>query len=249
MVYSPHLTSEETRRAHERNLRTTVEALARAVETRNGYTHLHSQAVAYYAAGLAESLGFSERRVEMLRTAAVLHDVGKISVPDAILWKPTPLTPEERALIRGHSDIGYRILSGLGVPEIPEWVLHLHERYDGRGYPGELAAEEIPLESRILAVADALDAMTCPRIYREPLTQTEALEEVESGAGSQFDPSVASALVELMREGALTLQCGAQESPRDEAIGRTSGGVDTATRQGGARRRLESVDKTGRQMG
>lgn len=84
VVYSPHLTSEETRLAHERNLRTTVEALARAVDTRNGYTHLHSQAVAYYATGLAKNLGFTERRVEMLRTAAVLHDVGKISVPDAV---------------------------------------------------------------------------------------------------------------------------------------------------------------------
>nr|MBA3370015.1 diguanylate cyclase [Thermoleophilaceae bacterium] len=230
VVYSPDLASDETKRVHERNLRTSVEALARAVDTRNGYTYLHSQAVAHYANGLGERLGLTGQRLEMLRVAAILHDVGKIGVPDAILWKKTPLTPSEIATIRCHSELGHKILTGLGVPEIPSWVLHLHERYDGQGYPEELAAEEIPYESRILAVADAVDAMTCPRIYRVPLTPTEALEELESGAGSQFDPSIASAMIELVREGTLVLSSGDDQTERHEAIGRTRGGV--AARKG-----------------
>jgi len=225
VVYSPDLASEETKRVHERNLRTSVEALARAVDTRNGYTYLHSQAVAHYATGLAERLGLTGQRLEMLRVAAILHDVGKIGVPDAVLWKTTPLTPAEVVTVRGHSELGHKILTGLGVPEIPSWVLHLHERYDGRGYPEELAAEEIPYESRILAVADAVDAMTCPRIYRVPLTPTEALEELESGAGSQFDPSIARAMIELVREGTLVLSSDDEQSERDEEIGRSRGGV------------------------
>jgi diguanylate cyclase (GGDEF)-like protein len=213
VVHSPQLddSSEEKKRVHERSLHTAVEALARAVDTRNGYTHLHSQAVAHYATGLGASLGFTERRVEMLRVVAVLHDVGKIGVPDAVLWKMTPLTPADRVIIRGHSELGHRILTGLGVPGIPDWVLHLHERYDGCGYPAQLAAEEIPLESRILAVADALDVMICPRVYREPITLTAALAELESCAGSQFDPSVVRALIKLVREGALTLPGDAEQ--------------------------------------
>ena len=226
VVYSPHLAVEETRRVHERNLRTTVEAMARAVDTRNGYTHLHSQAVAYYATRLAESLGLADGRLETLRTAAVLHDVGKIGVPDSILWKMTPLTTADREAIRGHSVLGSQILAGLGVPDIPKWVLHLHERFDGHGYPGELSGEQIPFESRLLAVADALDAMTCPRVYREPLTLDEAGVELEAGAGSQFDPALARALTELVRSGDIVLQTLPDTQPGTRPAPESRVGID-----------------------
>jgi len=191
---------------HRLNVQNTVQALARAVDARNGYTHLHSHAVAFYAASLAEAMGLGARRVALVRRAGVLHDVGKIGVPDAILWKRGPLSVEEMTLMRRHSGIGGDILTGAGLPEVAHWVAHLHERFDGRGYPDGQAGEAIPLESRLLAVADALDAMTSPRIYRRPLGSEEALAELEAGAGSQFDPQIATRMIELVRGGGPSLQ-------------------------------------------
>jgi HD-GYP domain-containing protein (c-di-GMP phosphodiesterase class II) len=116
----------------------------------------------------------------MIRTAGVLHDVGKLEV------------------MRRHSELGRDIIAGAGMTEIADWVLHLHERWDGGGYPFAIASQEIPLESRILAAADALEAMTYPRVYRPALTMDEALAELEAGAGTQFDPVVARELVRLV---------------------------------------------------
>jgi diguanylate cyclase (GGDEF)-like protein len=198
------LSAEE---AAERNLRAglvnTVHALARAVDAKDGYTHSHSQRVARHAAELGYALGLPDERLEMLRTAGILHDVGKIGIPDAILLKPARLEPDEFAVMRRHSELGRDIIAGAGLEEIAEWVLRLHERFDGRGYPDGLAAEEIPLESRILHCADALEAMTSSRIYRPGMEVERALAELERGAGSQFDPQVALVLVELVREGDL----------------------------------------------
>jgi diguanylate cyclase (GGDEF)-like protein len=198
------LSAEE---AAERNLRAglvnTVHALARAVDAKDGYTHSHSQRVARYAAELGHALGLPDERLEMLRTAGILHDVGKIGIPDAILLKPARLEADEFAVMRRHSELGRDIIAGAGLEEIAEWVLRLHERFDGRGYPDGLAAEEIPLESRVLHCADALEAMTSSRIYRPGMEVERALAELERGAGSQFDPQVALVLVELVREGDL----------------------------------------------
>jgi diguanylate cyclase (GGDEF)-like protein len=198
------LSAEE---AAERNLRAglvnTVHALARAVDAKDGYTHSHSQRVARYAAELGHALGLPDERLEMLRTAGILHDVGKIGIPDAILLKPAKLDADEFAVMRRHSELGRDIIAGAGLEEIAHWVLHLHERFDGRGYPDGLATEEIPLESRILHCADALEAMTSSRIYRPGMEVEKALAELERGAGSQFDPQVALVLVELVREGGL----------------------------------------------
>lgn len=183
---------------HQLYLQNTVDALARAVDARNGYTHLHSHAVASYAVALARDLGMDEERIELIRRAGVLHDVGKIGVPDSVLWKEGRLDPEEIALMRRHSQTGHDILLGAGLPEIALWVGALHERIDGGGYPNGLAGEDIPIESRLLAVADAFDAMTCPRLYREPLPLEDALAELESGAGYQFDPHLVARFVSLV---------------------------------------------------
>jgi diguanylate cyclase (GGDEF)-like protein len=198
------LSAEE---AAERNLRAgllnTVHALARAVDAKDGYTHSHSQRVARYAAELGRALGLPEDRLEMLRTAGVLHDVGKIGIPDAVLLKPAKLEEDEFAVMRRHSELGRDIIAGAGLEEIATWVLHLHERFDGRGYPAALVAEEIPLESRILHCADALEAMTSSRIYRPGMPIEHALAELERGAGTQFDPQVAAVLIDLVRDGVL----------------------------------------------
>ena len=198
------LSAEE---AAERNLRAgllnTVHALARAVDAKDGYTHSHSQRVARYAAELGRALGLPEDRLEMLRTAGVLHDVGKIGIPDAVLLKPAKLDDDEFAVMRRHSELGRDIIAGAGLEEIATWVLHLHERFDGRGYPGALVAEAIPPESRILHCADALEAMTSSRIYRPGMPTERALSELERGAGTQFDPQVAAVAVHLVRTGVL----------------------------------------------
>lgn len=198
------LSAEE---AAERNLRAgllnTVHALARAVDAKDGYTHSHSQRVARYAAELGRALGLSEERLEMLRTAGVLHDVGKIGIPDAVLLKPGRLDDDEFAVMRRHSELGRDIIAGAGLEEIATWVLHLHERFDGRGYPDGIAGAQIPLESRILHCADALEAMTSSRIYRPGMAVDRALAELECGAGTQFDPHVAAALIDLVRAGDL----------------------------------------------
>jgi diguanylate cyclase (GGDEF)-like protein len=199
---SPEEKAEHAQRA---SLIRTVHALARAVDAKDGYTHLHSQRVAFYAATLAVSLGLAPERVDMIRTAGVLHDVGKIGIKDGILLKPGALNEEEFDEMRRHSELGRDIIAGAGMTEIADWVLHLHERYDGAGYPGGVASEEIPLESRILAAADALEAMTYPRVYRPALTMHDALSELEGGAGTQFDPLVAMRLVELVRSGELVV--------------------------------------------
>jgi diguanylate cyclase (GGDEF)-like protein len=196
---------EKAEHAQRSSLIRTVHALARAVDAKDGYTHLHSQRVAFYAATLAMSLGLRAERVEMIRTAGVLHDVGKIGITDGILLKPGPLTDEEFDEMRRHSELGRDIIAGAGMTEIADWVLHLHERYDGGGYPSGAAGEEIPLESRILAAADALEAMTYPRVYRPALAMDDALAELERGAGPQFDPQVATKLVELVSSGELVV--------------------------------------------
>jgi HD-GYP domain-containing protein (c-di-GMP phosphodiesterase class II) len=203
-----------TTERHELNVQNTVTALARALDARNGYSHLHSHAVAHYAAALGQALRMDAERVDSLRRAGVLHDVGKIGMPDAILWKAEPLTEEEIAVVHRHSQIGHDILVGAGLPDIAGWVRHLHERFDGAGYPDGLAGARIPMESRVLKVADALDAMLSPRLYRAPLGVREALAELERGAGGEFDPEVVVALLDLARSGDLQLDGGERRDGR-----------------------------------
>jgi HD-GYP domain-containing protein (c-di-GMP phosphodiesterase class II) len=152
----------------------------------------------------------------MVRTAGVLHDVGKIGIPDRVLLKAGRLNEEEFTEMRRHSELGRDIIAGAGMTEIADWVCHLHERFDGHGYPFGIAGEDIPLESRILSVADALEAMTYARVYRPAMLLEDALAELERTAGSQFDPEMAMCLVDLVRSG--ELQVGDLQLEVQEAV-------------------------------
>ena len=183
--------------------------LARAAEYRDDDTGEHTWRVAQTAGAIARRLGMSPARVEMLMRAARLHDVGKITVPDAILLKPGELTEEEREVVRGHAKAGAELLSGSRSPTIrlaEVIALNHHERWDGKGYPNGLAGEAIPLEARIVAVADAFDAMCRDRVHRRAMTLPEAIAEMTRGAGTQFDPVVVEAFLRAVDAGEVVYQ-------------------------------------------
>ncbi len=171
-------------------------SLAKAVDARDAYTGSHSERVAEFAGRIARRLGAEEPQVELTRLAGSLHDLGKLAIPEEILRKPELLTEAERLVLERHPQIGYRMLESLGVDPIAEWVLHHHERWDGEGYPNGLRGDEIPLGARIIFVADAFDAMTSERVYRQPLTPVDALNELERCAGTQFDPAIVAAFAD-----------------------------------------------------
>jgi diguanylate cyclase (GGDEF)-like protein len=171
-------------------------SLAKAVDARDAYTGSHSERVSELAVRIARRLGLEESEVELTRLAASLHDLGKLAIPEDILRKPETLTDGERLVLERHPQIGYRMLESLGVDPIAAWVLHHHERWDGGGYPNGLRGDEIPLGARIIFVADAFDAMTSDRVYRHPLSERDALAELERCAGSQFDPSIVDAFAD-----------------------------------------------------
>ncbi len=162
----------------------------------------HSDRVSYYAAAIARRLGRAAACCEQIRVAGLFHDVGKLSVPDEILLKPTSLTDEEYEIIKTHSRKGTDILSALTQfrPILPAVLSH-HERYDGRGYNEHLAGEDIPLYARIISVADAFDAMNSTRVYRPGMTTDFILSEIERGKGSQFDPVFAQILLDMIQDG------------------------------------------------
>ena len=211
VIFAPEVDSAlSPAEAAERTLREalvrTVHALARAVDAKDGYTHAHSHRVAEYAVALGRAIGLAPGRLEAIRTAGVLHDVGKIGIADAILLKRGSLDEPEFTEMKRHSELGRDIVAGAGLEDIADWVLHLHERIDGRGYPSGLTGEAIPLESRILHCADALEAMTSSRVYREALPIETALAELADGAGTQFDPALVENLVDLVRSGRLVVE-------------------------------------------
>ena len=172
--------------------------LAHTVDARDAATGRHSRAVATLAARVAAHLELGAEQVELVRLAGILHDVGKLAVAREILRKPGPLDARERRALERHPVTGFRLLDRLSIEPIATWVLHHHERWDGRGYPAGLASEEIPLGARILLVADAYDAMTTDRSYRRRLSHTQAVAELERCAGTQFDPGVVAAFVSAL---------------------------------------------------
>jgi HD-GYP domain-containing protein (c-di-GMP phosphodiesterase class II) len=192
---------QERNRAQElrRSYKATVLALANAVEARDAYTGRHAQRVAAYGLRIAHAAGVEvDAQVEF---GFLLHDVGKVAVPDAILFKPGPLSHEERALMVRHPQIGSEILRHIDfLDEAKVVVLHHHERWDGGGYPAGLAGEEIPLQARVFAVADALDALTTDRPYRPACGWADARRQIRAGAGSQFDPAIVAAYETLPDE-------------------------------------------------
>jgi len=176
-------------------------ALLVALEARDGYTGEHSRAVVELSAAVARRLGLTEQEVSDVEQAALLHDVGKLGVPDAILNKPGPLDPDELILMRQHPVIGERLVSSVeGLAHLAAVVRSEHERWDGLGYPDGLAGEEIPLSSRIVFVCDAFHAMVSDRPYRKAIGFHRALEELRAGAGTQFCPGTTKALLGVLGE-------------------------------------------------
>jgi diguanylate cyclase (GGDEF)-like protein len=168
--------------------------LASAVDARDVYAGNHSERVAELAVRLASRIGLSREELELARLAGSLHDLGKLALPESLLRKPEPLTEPEWTVLREHALLGSRMLESLGISSVAEWVLHHHERWDGKGYPDGLAGTDIPLGARILFVADAFDAMTSDGLYGKACSADAALSEVVLCAGSQFDPAVVAAL-------------------------------------------------------
>jgi diguanylate cyclase (GGDEF)-like protein/putative nucleotidyltransferase with HDIG domain len=179
----------------------TVTSLAYAVDAKDQYTQGHSQKVSAYAALLAEAMGMSEVEVEEIRLGAVLHDVGKVGIPEQILNKGGPLNPEEWETMQAHVMYGAKLLEPLApMTRIREMVLHHHEFFDGSGYPQALAGENIPLGARIITIADSYDTITSDRSYKKGRTAEEALIELERCANIQFDPTLVVAFVRAMRQ-------------------------------------------------
>ena len=180
----------------------TIYAFAEAIGARDGYTMGHSEKVAEYSRLITEKLGLDEKMVDLAFLCGVIHDIGKIGIPEEVLNKKGPLNGEEYNLIMGHSLMGGSILSHISWLEediVPIIEAH-HERYNGTGYPIGLKGEEIPLLSRVLAVADAFDAMTSDRSYRKAYPLEKALDELRKNAGSQFDPKIVEIFMEMLED-------------------------------------------------
>jgi putative nucleotidyltransferase with HDIG domain len=179
--------------------RSAVGALAAAIDARDNYTHDHSEQVVSLAERTAKLLGLSPAETERVRDGAMLHDVGKVAIPNEILYNPGALDEEEWAIMCEHPVIGERILRRTPELEaIAPMVRHEHERWDGTGYPDGLARDEIPIGSRIILACDAYNAMITARPYRDPMTDAEAIDKLRRAAGSQFDPEVVAALLEVL---------------------------------------------------
>ena len=176
-----------------------LETLAGTLDAKDKYTNGHSMRVAFYATRLADELGWDKERVSMLRYEALLHDIGKIGVPDAILNKPSRLSEMEFGLIKSHTIVGSDILKNMiAVPGASEVAKYHHERFDGKGYPNGLRGTDIPLNARIVCIADAYDAMSSDRIYRKALSGNVIRNELINGRGTQFDPELLDKFVEMM---------------------------------------------------
>ncbi|MET8974484.1 HD-GYP domain-containing protein [Streptomyces sp. NPDC004539] len=173
----------------------TIRALVQAVDIKDEYTRGHSERVGQASVMIARELGMDDRRVELIRFAGILHDVGKLGVPTRLLRKDGPLTPEERRIIELHPEYGHEITRGIAfLGEARSAILHHHERLDGSGYPYGLAGDRIPEPARVVAVADAFDAMTSTRSYSRARPVPVALAELRRCAGTQFDPRMVDAL-------------------------------------------------------
>ncbi len=179
----------------------TIYAFAEAIGARDGYTMGHSEKVAEYARLIAEKMGLDSKTVDLAYLCGIVHDVGKIGIPEEVLNKKGPLDSEEYKLIMGHSQMGASILSHISwLDDIVPIIEAHHERYNGTGYPRGLKGGDIPLLSRILAVADAFDAMTSDRSYRKAYPLEKALDELERNSGTQFDPEIVKIFLEMLKE-------------------------------------------------
>ncbi len=192
----------EKQRQLQRVTLQTITTIANIIDAKDEYTKGHSQRVADYSAAIARELGYDEEYVNNVRYIGLLHDIGKIGIPDSILNKPGKLTDEEFELMKRHVEIGGNILKdNRMIKDLSDGARYHHERYDGRGYMQHLKGEEIPEIARIIGLADAYDAMTSNRVYRKRLTDEQVTEELERCAGAQFDPRIAGVFIRLIRQG------------------------------------------------
>jgi diguanylate cyclase (GGDEF)-like protein/putative nucleotidyltransferase with HDIG domain len=208
VIYSPEVTNVLGAVNGRRNVETqahlaTVLSLAEALDQRDSGTAKHSQTVGRLCEMMARELGFDEDRVERLRLAGILHDIGKIGVPDSILCKPGGLTAEEMDQMKRHPELGARMLSSSELDDVRGWILAHHERPDGSGYPKGLSGDEIPIEASILSVGDAYEAMTSDRVYRQSIGADRAREELLRGSGTQFSSVVVEAFLHAVERAGL----------------------------------------------
>ncbi len=206
----------------------TLEALTASIDAKDRYTCGHSQRVAHLTQQLAIAAGLEDDTIKRMHIAGLVHDVGKIGVPEAVLLKPGRLTDDEFAWIRKHPDIGYRILKDIPqFKDILPGVLYHHERWDGGGYPRGIDGEDIPLVARLICLADSFDAMSSTRTYRSAMNRKQVLAEIESCAGTQFDPDLAKLFVKMEFDGydRLVREHRANEHPAAAGIAATSRGA------------------------
>ena len=200
-IYSSYLRNKKEKAIKEGPLIQTVKSMVFALEARDSYTGKHSSNVKKYSMIIADAMNMDEEDKNFLKTASILHDCGKIGIPDYLLHKNSKLTDEEYDTVKKHSIIGYNIVNNFIENNIIKSAIKgHHERWDGKGYPDGLAGNEIPLLSRIIGVADAYDAMMSDRPYRKSLTLEETLLEIENGKGEQFDPKIASIFIEEIKK-------------------------------------------------
>lgn len=179
----------------------TIKSIAHALDAKDQYTHGHSMRVTLYSLALAKELNLPDSLLEEIETTGLLHDIGKIAIPEKILLKPGKLTDEEFEIIKKHPELGEHLINGIGkLKLISNWLKYHHERYDGKGYPEGLKGEDIPISSRIIAIADTYDAMTSTRSYRPALSHEEAINEIKRCSGTQFDPSLAEIFIRISDE-------------------------------------------------
>ncbi|MCR5702758.1 MAG: HD-GYP domain-containing protein, partial [Lachnospiraceae bacterium] len=180
-----------------------MEALAHTIDAKDEYTKGHSIRVARYSKMIAEKLGLSDEECENIYYMGLLHDLGKIGVPNEIINSPNPLTDEQYEIIKTHPGLGFEILSEIkSRPDLSIGARWHHERFDGKGYPDRKSGEEIPLMARIISVADSYDAMTSNRSYRNYMAQDRVIEEIKNNKGTQFDPKIAECMISIINDDA-----------------------------------------------
>lgn len=208
LIYHSNEQTIRTQKKHRKELeeftKSIIGAFTNCIDGKDAYTNGHSFRVAQYTTMIAKKLGVTDQSIlDKYYNIGLLHDIGKISIPDAILTKPGKLSPEEFNVIKSHAQQGYKILKDVKIQEdIADGAHYHHERFDGTGYPDGLSGKAIPKVARIIAVADAFDAMSSTRSYRKKLPFDYITQEIEKYSGTQFDPEIAQALLDLYHEGA-----------------------------------------------